>query len=304
MAAPRYETTRAIWVHLLSYPWHALPTALAPVLVGVGLAVHDRAWAFWPALAAFVCSWLVHVGGVFADHYWLLTRHAQIGEHPELNDAVANGSLKLPLLRLATLGWFVAALLPGVYLLKVVGPWAIAVGAVGIAASAWYATGSKSMAALGLADPVFFVMFGAVAVAGTCWVQARAVGTALPAAAWLVGLPVGALVTNVMIIDDLRDVKFDAEKGWKTIAVRFGPDWSRREHLALTVFAYAMVAATAVSRGPWVLLPWLTAPVAVLAEQKVWSARSREELIDWSTRSAFLSMAFAALLGLGLALGR
>lgn len=299
----RYETTRDLWTHLLVYPGHTLPTALAPIFVGVGLAAHDHVAAWGPALAAFVCSWLVHVGGVFADNYALLTRHGSIREHPELNDAVRNGTLKLKVLRAATLAWFVAALLPGLYLLQVTGPFAIALGAIGIAASAWYATGNRSMSDLGIADPVFVLMFGVVAVAGTYWVQAAASGApGFPAIAFLVGLPMGTIVTNVMIIDDIRDVTFDAQKGWKTIAVRFGVPASRREHLAFTVFSYVSCAGMALVWGPWLLLPFLTLPFAVIVEHRVWTAPSRTSLIPWTPRSAFLGMAFGALLGLGLAL--
>jgi 1,4-dihydroxy-2-naphthoate octaprenyltransferase len=308
MPPHHYRTPREIWVHLMVYPGHTLPTAAAPVAVGLGLAVHDGVLAPWAALCAFVCSWLVHVGGVFVDVYQLLARHPTLEEHPELNEAVARGALRLPTLRLAAIGWFVAALPPGLYLLSVVGPPAIALGAIGIVSAAWYAAGPRSMtmAELGLADVVFFLMFGVVAVAGTYYVQAMACHAAvpLPATALWVGLPVGALVVNVLIIDDIRDVAFDAAKGWQTTAVRFGTRWSRREHLALTVLAYLSLIPLALHFSAWALAPLATLPVAVLAERAVWTATTREPLIPWTPRSAFLSMAFGLLLGVGLALSR
>ena len=65
-------TAREIWIRLLLYPSHTLPTAAAPVLVGIGLAVRDQIFAPWPMLIGFLASWLVHVGGVFNDNYELL----------------------------------------------------------------------------------------------------------------------------------------------------------------------------------------------------------------------------------------
>jgi 1,4-dihydroxy-2-naphthoate octaprenyltransferase len=289
---------RAIWIDLMLYPTHTLPTAAAPILVGIGLAIHDGVFALWPALVAFLCSWLVHVGGVFVDVYQLLALHPGVREHPELNDAVASGALKLPILRLASVAWFAAALLPGVYLLYAVGPISLALGAIGIVAAAWYAAGPRSMAQLGLADPVFFIMFGLVAVPATYFVQAHA----LPAIAFLVGVPVAALVVNVLVIDDIRDVEFDRAKGWQTTAVRFGVRGSRREHLALTIVAYALTVAFAVHWGPWLLLPMATLPFAIAAERAVWTATGREQLIPWTPRSAMLSLAYCALLAIGLAL--
>ena len=302
---PRALTSRRdLWVHLMLYPGHTLPTAAAPILVGTGLAIHDGVFAPGPMLVAFLCSWMVHCGGVFADVHQLVTRWPALREHPELDDAVAAGTLRPAVLRTATIAWFAGALVPGLYLLHAVGPPAIALGAIGIVAAGWYAIGRPSMAELGLADPIFFAMFGMVAVPATYWVQARASGAAvtLPPAAFFAGLPTAALVTNVLVIDDLRDAAFDRVKGWRTTAVRFGARASRREHLAFTVFAYAAPVALALRWGAWMLLPLATAPFAALAERAVQRARAREVLIPWTPRSAFLAMAYAALFAAGVAL--
>ncbi|MEO8551110.1 MAG: UbiA family prenyltransferase [Kofleriaceae bacterium] len=295
---------RQIWIHLMLYPGHTLPTAAAPIAVAIGLAIHDGVFALWPALTAFVCSWLVHVGGVFVDVYKLLLNHPTVHEHPELNEAVAHGWLRLPMLRLAAIAWFLVALVPGIYLYAVVGPPSLILGGVGIVAAAWYNAGPRSMAELGLADPVFFVMFAFVAVAATYYVQAVAchATVTLPPMALLVGVPIGALVVNVLVIDDIRDVEFDRQKGWRTTPVRFGVAWSRREHLVLTVVAYAMPLGFAWHFGPWLLLPLITLPLAIAAERAVWTAPTREALFPWTPRSAFLSMIYGFLLGLGLAM--
>jgi len=38
-------TRRDVWVRMLLYPRHTLPTAVAPVLVSAGLALHDGVFA-------------------------------------------------------------------------------------------------------------------------------------------------------------------------------------------------------------------------------------------------------------------
>ena len=289
---------RHIWVHLMLYPGHTLPTAIAPILIAAGLALHDGVFQFWPLFVAFLCSWMVHCGGVFTDVHELVTRWPNLREHPELDDAVASGRLRLSTLRAATVAWFAAALVPGIYLLYVVGPLAIALGAVGIAAASWYAFGRPSMAELGLADPVFFVMFGVVAPAAAYYVQALHV----PVTALLVGIPTAALVNNVLAIDDIRDVEFDRAKGWRTTAVRHGLAGSRSLHVTQTLIGYAGTSTLAVAYGPWLLLPMLTLPFAALAERAVWTATRREELIPWTPRSAFIAAAHALLVCIGLAL--
>jgi 1,4-dihydroxy-2-naphthoate octaprenyltransferase len=302
-----------IWVRLLHYPTHTLPTAAAPVLMAAGLAVHDGVFAPWPALLAFRGSWLIHVGGVLLDNHELLRRHPGLDENPELTAAVRDHTLRLPHLRAATLACFLLALLPGAWLVSMGGAPAVAIGAAGVAASAGYVGGPAPYARRGLANAVFFAMFGVVAVAATYFVQAAAAhGLApatwrdlaqLPATAFLIGLPVGALVTSVLVIDDLRDTEFDRTKGWRAIPVRLGVRPSRAEFVALQLLAYAAPIAFAAWFGsPLLLLPMLTAPGAFLIARAVLPSRDRRDLVPMTPRTSMLSCAYAALLALGLGL--
>jgi 1,4-dihydroxy-2-naphthoate octaprenyltransferase len=300
---------RQIWTHWLVYPGHTLPTALAPIAVGIGLAIHDHVFAPLPALVGFLASWLIHVGGVFTDNYHLLTRHPDNREHPELIAAVRDRILSLPALRHAALACFAIAALTGPYLVHVGGWPAILFGCIGMASAWMYAGGPWPYARLGLADPVFFLMFGVVAVVGTYYIQAASaidfgrLGT-VPALAFVAGWPVGALVTNVLIIDDIRDRDADEAKGWRTGAVRFGRDWSRAEFVALTIFAYGAPFGlwAAFPLSGWVLLPLLTLPVAVWIAWVVCARRQMTELVPMTPRGAFLSLAYAVLLGAGIAI--
>lgn len=300
---------------LLLYPTHSLPTAAAPVLVGLGLAAHEGALAPAPALVAFLGSWLVHVAGVFTDNHELLRLHPEIEEHPELNRAVADGTLRLPTLRLAILACLVLALLTAPYLHGVGGAPVLAFGALGIAVSLSYNGGPLAYVRRGLADPIFAVMFGVVAVVGTYYIQAAARPGApapwallgsLPAACWLVGLPAGALVTSVMLIDDLRDRAFDAAKGWRTGAVRFGPAFVRAEIALLVAAAYLapLLFWLWLGLGPWVLLPLASAPMGWREVQAIHAAADRAALGPLTPRMARLAVIHSALLAVGLALAR
>lgn len=306
---------REIWVRLLLYPGHTLPTAAAPVLVAVGLALHDDVFAWLPALLAFLGSWLIHVGGVFADNLALLRRHPDVPEHPELLEAARSGSLDLDLLRRATLACFVLGAAPGLYLAWIGGPFVIAIGCIGVLASFAYAGGGLRYARLGLADPVFFLMFGVVAEVGTYYIQVASraedvwsrpwVAEGLPLEIFLVGLPVGALVSNVLVIDDIRDRTHDARKGWRTTAVRFGLRGSRALYLGFDAFAFLAPLALwrGLGFGAWVLLPWLCLPLAAPIARAVLTKDTTADLFPMTPRASLLAMTYAALLGLGLALG-
>lgn len=313
-AAPRAPSMRGIWTRLLIYPTHTLPTAAAPVLVGMGLAWRDHVFAAWPAVLALIGSWFIHLAGIFIDNYELLRRHPSVPEHPELLGALQRGTLKLGTLRLAIAACIVAGVLAGLYLVVLGGALAIVLGAVGLAASAGYAGWPFRYARTGLAEPVFFVMFGVIAELGTYFIQYAAVRgsppgfaasvSALPWYVFVVGLPVGALVTNVLIIDDIRDQAFDTTKGWRTGAVRFGIGSSRMRYVALSVLAYTGPILLWVAGGyrAWVLLPLLTLPLAWSIARRVLRYESTSDLLAATPRASTLSLVFAMLLGVGIAI--
>jgi 1,4-dihydroxy-2-naphthoate polyprenyltransferase len=303
---------RRIWLDLLVYPTYTLPIALAPVLIGVGLAVHNRVFNPIAVLVAFVASWVIHVGGLMLDNYELLTQHPDNREHPDLVEAYRNGQFSLPALRCAIGLCFVAPLLAGPYLWQVAGPLTVVFGLVGMVSSWGYAGRPIVYARLGLADPIFFAMFGVVAVVGTYYVAAASfyppvgrliVTQALPLDAFVLGLPVGALVNVMLLTDDLRDREDDRLKGWRTGAVRFGPAWTRVEIAGLTVLAY--LAPFWFWRGlgftPWVLLPLLTLPLATKMAPIVYRKERERELFSLEPKIAMLVFYYAALSAAGIA---
>ena len=97
-------SARDVWVKKLLYPMHTLPTALAPVLVAVGLAVGDGVFAPLPALAALGFGWAVQIAGVLADNYLNLLRYRNDAEHPALVYALDHG-----ILRIRHIAWATAA---------------------------------------------------------------------------------------------------------------------------------------------------------------------------------------------------
>jgi len=290
---------RAVWVGFLVYPGHTLPTAAAPLAVAAGLAYHEGVLAPGPLLLAFLGSWFIHLAGVFADQYELVRRFPRLPEHPELLQALDSGALELAQLRKAIGLCLALAALTAPYFIVRGGAMAALIGLAGVAASLSYAAGPLRYARLGLADPVFFAMFGIVAVAGGYYAQAGA----FTAEALVVGLPVGALVTNVLVIDDIRDRAFDAEKGWRTGAVRFGLRWARAEYVLLSILAYLAPLWFWLGLGfsAWALLPLATLPLAIPVARAVCREERREALVPMTPRASLLSFLFAALLATGIA---
>ena len=304
---------RHIWVDLLVYPGHTLPIAAAPVMVGAALAARDHVFAPTAVLLAFLGSWLIHLAGLFTDTHELLRRHPQAVEHPDLTSALRDGTLTLGQIRLAIAACLLLTAPVAACFLVVGGAPALAIGMVGVIASFGYSAGPLPYTKLGVAEAIFFAMFGIVAVAGTYYAQIAwlAAGAsqpapslaALPPAAFLVGLPVGALVTNILLIDDLEDRQFDAGKGWRTLAVCIGPAGSRAAYCFFSLLAYLtpLVLWRFGGYGAWVLLPLVTLPLALRILPIVLTHDDEPTLEPMTASAAMLTFVYAALLAVGIA---
>lgn len=305
-----------MWVRMLLYPTHTLPTALAPVVVAAGLASRDGVFDLSRAALALVAGWFIQVGGVFTDNYENLVRHPDDGEHPQLVEALRTGALTLTGLRAAIVACYGIALLAGVWLTAEAGVAVVVIGLLSIAASWVYSAGPFTFGEHGLSDPLFFTFFGIVSVAGSYYVQAAPfladgaltfwefVPAAIPIHVLVAGLPVGALTTTILIIDDIRDREFDLIKGKRTVATMFGKQWSRRECLALVGFAYLAPLWFWLGLGyeAWILLSLLTAPLAVVLVRAVFTRDSFQELVPMTPRAAGLLLLYSLLFGIGAAL--
>jgi 1,4-dihydroxy-2-naphthoate octaprenyltransferase len=114
------------------------------------------------------------------------------------------------------------------------GPFVFAIGLASILSGVAYTAGPYPLGYNGLGDLFVFVFFGLVAVAGTSWV---AIGSISPEA-WLAAVPVGALATCVLIVNNVRDYATDVEAGKRTLVVRFG------RNFGVVEYAVALLAAS------------------------------------------------------------
>jgi 1,4-dihydroxy-2-naphthoate octaprenyltransferase len=308
---PRTPSRREVWLQKLLYPGHTLPTVLGPVLLATALAARRGVLSWRAALAALLAGWLVQLGGVIADNYQNLARHADDREHPLLVSALESGVLSLGELRRAALACYALALLPGAHLVWIGGPPVLVAGAAAIAASWIYSGGPLPLKYYGLAEPLFFLFFGIVSVVGSYYVQAASTGDpfplvpppgSLPDEAFLLSIPAGALITSILVIDDIRDLTFDREKGERSFTAIFGLRAGRGLYLGLIVAAYLVPPALAAGGtfDRWILLPLISLPGAVGLARYVLSHEGHRDLIPATPRAGRLLLIYAGLLALGV----
>ena len=275
-----------------------LTASAAPVLVGSGAAWAEGAFAIGPAVAALIGAFMLQIGANFANDVFDFERGADNADRLGPQRATQQGWISAAQMKQAMWLAFAGATGVGLYLTWVAGWPVLALGLLSIAAAYLYTGGPKPYGYLGLGDLSVFMFFGPGAVAGTYYVQALAVSEL----ALLASLPIGALATAILVVNNLRDIETDARANKRTLAVRLGDRPTRTYYFALLAVAYAMPAVIW-WRGladAWVLLPWLSLPLAARL-----AARMRHEgglaLNGCLVRTARLEVVFGLLFALGLA---
>ena len=301
---------RRAWV-IAARP-QTLPAAAAPVIVGVGLAVETGVFAPLPALAALVGAALIQIGTNFANDYYDAIQGADTDDREGFTRVVASGLIEPNEVKRAMWATFGAAILVGSFLVYVGGVPILVVGLASVAAGIAYTGGPYPLGYHGLGDLFVFVFFGLIAVTGTYYVQAAAlVGGAVPVwppagtitrAAVVASLPVAALSTNILVVNNVRDREEDAKTGKRTLAVRFGYGLSRAQYVGLLALAYAAPFwFYANGYGLAVLLPLATLPLAVGVAETVLTETGGEALNPALESTGKLLAAYAVAFAVGLA---
>jgi 1,4-dihydroxy-2-naphthoate octaprenyltransferase len=273
-----------------------LPAALAPVAVGTGVAVALDGFALVPALLALVVALALQVGVNYANDYSDGTRGTDADRVGPMR-LVGSGAAAPRQVLVAALVAFGVAGVAGLGLAAMSSWWLVAVGAVCIAAAWTYTGGPLPYGYRALGEVFVFVFFGPVAVVGTTYVQT---GT-LPGLAWAASVPVGLLIVDILVVNNLRDIEGDAAAGKRTLAVLLGDRATRLVFAGLLVAAFAVVVGIALTR-PWVASALLAAPLAVPPARTVLSGGRGPALVGALQGTGLLTLLTGVLLATGLAL--
>ncbi len=275
-----------------------LSAAVVPVVVGSAVAAGAGHLRFLPAFAALAGALLIQIGTNLANDVDDFERGADTASRRGPTRVTQSGLIAAKQVRAAAWVAFGGAALIGLYLVADAG-WPIAVLGAAAIASGWaYAGGPWPLGYHGLGEVFVFAFFGVAAVAGTAYVQAQALSSLALAAS----LPVGALATAILVVNNTRDADTDRVAGKRTLAVRFGTRAARAEYSALVGGAYAAPLAfwAADAASAYVLLPWLTLPTAYRLVRRVARADDGPAFNVALRDTARVHLWFGALLAVGL----
>lgn len=277
-----------------------LTAAVTPVVVGTALAVQAKAFNPPLALAALVSAVLIQIGANLANDLYDFRKGADTPDRQGPQRVTSAGLLAPRTVEIGMWFTFALAALFGLYLVYAGGWQILAIGVASILAGIAYTGGPLPLGYIGLGDPLVFIFFGLVAVGGTYYVQARAL---VPQVLW-VASAIGALTTNILVVNNVRDADTDRVARKRTLAVLLGRDTARAEYAALLLVAYAtpFVLWLVFQMSPWVLLALLSLPLAVRLARTVATASDGPVLNRALVGTAQLLAVYGALLAVGIIL--
>lgn len=289
-----------IW--LMAARPRTLPAAIAPVLVGTSLAGFAHVFHPLRFLAALLGALFIQVGTNLSNDYSDARRGADTEDRLGPVRVTAGGLVPPRQVLVATYVTFGLAVLAGVYLIVVAGWELVIVGAASILAGVAYTGGPRPYGYEGLGEVFVFLFFGVVAVAGSFFVEVKH----LEWEAFALAVPVGLLAAAILVVNNVRDVDSDRRAGKRTLAVKLGRERTRALFAGVVYLAYVLAPVTWVfgATTAWVLLPWLTLPLATGVVRIVRSRTDGPSLNGALAQSGMLQLAFCMLLSAGLLLSR
>ena len=250
-----------------------LPAAASGVAMGCALAWYDGSFQLLPALACVLIALLLQIGSNVANDVFDFERGADTAERLGPVRVTQAGFLTPTQVKRGMVVIFGLAAMLGLYLAALRGWTVIWLGAAAILSAVAYTGGPYPLGYHGLGDVFVFLFFGLAAVAGTYFVQVGSVSVI----AWWMSVPVGLIVTAILVVNNLRDIDSDRKAGKHTLAVRLGERGAKIEYVLCMAIAYLIVPALVLMNLIPIggMLAWLSLPVAVRTLRTVFTQKGR-----------------------------
>jgi 1,4-dihydroxy-2-naphthoate octaprenyltransferase len=273
-----------------------LLAAVVPVMVGSALAISMNKFFLPYSIVALLCSVLIQIGTNFTNDLYDYLIGSDTVKRKGPKRVLASGLISVKEMKLAIILVFGLTFLLGLYLVYSAGLLILWVGIFSIFAGIIYTAGPFPLAYNGLGDVFVFIFFGIVGTMGTYYLHTQEISVI----AFLVSIPVGALITNILVVNNFRDIEEDREANKKTLAVILGRPFSRWQFIFLILVSYmtSTVLHFYFNYNFWIFLPFATLPLAIILIKMLYTLNG-----EALNKTLELSAKFAGLYGLLFSIG-
>jgi 1,4-dihydroxy-2-naphthoate octaprenyltransferase len=289
----------ALWI--AAFRPKTLPASISPVIVGTAMAILDKGLKPVVALAAMACALLLQVGSNLANDYFDYKKGVDDVDRLGPTRVTQSGLIPAQHVKGGMIVVFILAAMIGLYLIMIGGWPILLIGAASILTACIYSGGPYPLALHGLGEVAVFIFFGLIAVCGTYYLQTFQ----LTMQVVLASIPVGFLITAILVVNNLRDIDTDKQVGKNTLSVMIGERWTKIEFIALLAGAYVIPVVFFLFKmvpGWLILLPLASLPMALSLINDV--NRKTGRILNLTlAKTAQLSFVFSLLFSVGLIVG-
>lgn len=277
-----------------------LAAAFVPVLIGATIAYQDELINWTATSIALICAFLIQIGTNFANDYFDFVKGADTDERIGFERATSKGLISPQTMLKATIICMALAFVFGLYLVWVGGAAVLIIGLLSLLFGVLYTGGPFPLGYNGLGDIFVFIFFGIVAVMTTYYVNALA---------WSVdtfwaSLAIGALCTNILVVNNLRDIEQDTKAGKRTLGVLFGETILKVEYSIMLLLAFSIPPHFyfQLEYSTWVFLPFLVSPMGLIHAKTIWTETEKRNLNQQLEKTARFMTLFGVLFSIGMIL--
>ena len=285
------------WI-LASRP-RTLLAAVVPVMVGSALAISQNKFTPILSLIALLCSILIQVGTNFTNDLYDYLKGTDKEDRIGPRRVLVSGLISTSEMKLGIITVFGLAFLLGLYLVYAAGIVILIIGVISILAGLAYTAGPYPLAYNGLGDVFVFAFFGIVGTTGTYYLHLHEFSLL----SFLIAVPVGALITNILVVNNYRDIEEDREADKYTLAVKLGKKFTRFQFVNSIAVSYLILFIIYFKYDftYWIFLPLISLPIAVILIKRLQTFEG-ERLNNTLELSAKYAALFGLLFSLGLIL--
>lgn len=273
-----------------------LLAAVVPVMVGSSLAIYSGFFFLPYSIVALLCSILIQIGTNYTNDLYDYLKGSDTKERKGPIRVLSAGLISVQEMKRGIFIVFLITFLLGLYLVYSAGWVILIIGLISIVAGLAYTAGPFPLAYNGLGDVFVFLFFGIVGTMGTFYLHHQQ----FTLLSFIISLPVGALITNILIVNNFRDIDEDRAAGKKTLAVILGNTFSKIEFIVLLIISFLVPLSLFFTYdfSYWIFLPYLTIPIAMILIKMLNEYRGKE-----LNKTLELTAKFSALYGLLFSIG-
>ncbi len=309
----KWTTNLIKWLVITRAPF--LTAALMPVFIGGAFAaamIGDAAFPAFNFTLTLIGVCLLHLASnVYNDYFDWKSGTDQANANYFLKYSGGSRAIELGLTDLAgtfrvATGLLLTAVVIGLYLTWQVGWGVLLYGLLGAALGYFYtAPPVRLVARHGLGEIAIGLAFGPLITAGTAYVVT---GTFDPTwATFFIGLPVGLLTANILIINQIPDLEADASTGKNHLVVTLGRDRTPWLYggtlLASTLIHGWMVMTLPMATSLWWVPFGMSVAYGIYIVRYMVRYLNRRELVHANVQTIMLNIVYGAVFAAIIAFG-